>query len=450
VLFEKYQGGKMKNNVSRRAFLKLSGSLAAGTLLAACAAAPGAAPAGPAPAGERQVVTFTMYGHPGMIEEMVPLFNESHPDIEVQFERSEGQGYWEKLTAAIAAGSAWDAFRSSPANTLQWGIKDVLVELSPFIEVDSEYPTDLYLPGVLDAFAYEDKRYGLPAWCLTMWLFYNKRLLDEAGVAYPTPETTWEQYVEMAQQLTTTTDAGDIQQYGANGWGSWTLPVAQDVWSAGGCFYYNEDLTAICMDDPTTIRVMDEEENLMNQLQVHPSPLSPPTTPVSLLSGKVATELNGDWMPWDNREQWLDEFDATLTPLRAGQRVNCYFPDPLVIHNQSTVKDAAYRWISWFAADPASWAIQGKVVFPVTKRQYEDPALRETWLVHPRPPGMIELALQHSQDSKFWRIEPHSSEFESTIYYPEIDKLWRNVASAEEVCTIITEKGNELLAKSLS
>jgi multiple sugar transport system substrate-binding protein len=440
----------MKSNLSRRDFLKLTGATAATALVAACATpVPGATPGQALPAGEQQVVTFTMYGHPGMIEEMVPLFNENHPDIHVEFERSEGQGYTEKLSAAMAAGTAWDAFRTSPAAVLRWGVRDVVADITPLLEADDVYPTDLYLPGVIDAFLWDGKRYGIPAWALTMWLFYNKRILDEAGVAYPTPETTWDEYVAMAEALTVRGEDGRITQYGANGWGSWVLPVAQDVRSAGGCFYYNEDLTAICVDDPITIEVLASEERLMNELNVHPSPLNPPTTPVSLLSDRVATELNGDWLPWDNREQWKDEYDATLTPLRNGQRVNVYFPDPLAINARSNVKEAAYRWISWFAADPASWAIQGKVVFPVTKRQYEDPELRATWLVAPRPQGMIDWALEHSQNSQLWRVSPHANEFEATVYYPEIDKLWRGVASAEEVAVTITEKGNELLAQPI-
>jgi len=294
-----------------------------------------------------------------------------------------------------------------------------------------------------------DKLFGLPTWCLVMYLYYNKRLLDEAGVAYPTPQTTWEEYVEMAKKLTKKDSSGAITQYGANGWGSWTLPVAQDVWSAGGHFYYNDDLTAFKMDDPETEKALQDEADLMNVLHVHPSPLNPPATPVSLLSKKVATELNGDWWPWDQRDQWSDEFDATLTPLRNGKRTNAYYPDTFVIRAESKVKQAAYKFLSWWAADPASWAIQGKVVSPAIKKMYEDPKLAETWLQSPRPPGMIKLALEHSKQARFWRVEPHATEFESTVYYPEIDKLWRNVASAKEVAETITKKGNELIKQPI-
>ncbi len=389
-----------------------------------------------------------MFGHPGLIEQMVPLFNKNHPGVEVQFERSEGQGYAEKLSAAIAGGQAWDCFRAPSTWPTRFGPKGVAADLNPYISADNVYPADLYLPGIIDTWNVDGKRYGLPPWCITMWLFYNKKLFDAAGVAYPTPKTTWEEYVEMAKKLTTQ-ENGNVTQYGANGWGSWTVPVTQDVWSAGGCFYYNENRTAICVNDPKTVKVLQDEADLMNVHKIHPSPLNPPTSPVSLLSGKVATEINGDYLPWDNKAQWSEDFDATLTPLRDGKRVNVYAPDPFVISSASKVKEGAYKWISWFAADPDSWAIQGHVVFPTTKRQYEDPKLRSQWLVSPRPPQMIALALEHSKSAQFWRVEPHADEFESTIYYPEIDNLWRNKAKAKEVCDTITTKGNELLAKPI-
>jgi multiple sugar transport system substrate-binding protein len=404
------------------------------------------AAAAPAAGKGKPAVRYTMFGHPNIAEPMVAKFNETHDDVQVQFERSEGQGYQEKLSAALAGGNAWDAFRYSVNPLLRFGPKGTIVDLKPLLNDDRTYPANLYLDGLLDVFTVGGKLYGLPAWCLTMWLYYNKKLLDEAGVKYPTPDTTYEQYVEMVQKLTKR-DGNTITQYGANGWGSWTLPVAQDVRSAGGCFYYDQNLTKICVDDANTVKALQDEAELMNVHKVHPSPLSPPTTPVSLLSKKVATQLDGDWYTADHLKEWSDDFDATLTPLRNGKRTNVYQPDPLVINSQSKVQEAAYKWISWFSADPDSWALQGAVVFPTTKREYDDPKLRATWLKPPRPPTLIQLAPEHAKNAVFWKVEPHAAEFESKIYYAEIDKLWRNKASAKEVAATITQKGNELLAK---
>jgi multiple sugar transport system substrate-binding protein len=182
----------MKTKLSRKEFLKLAGLGAAGAALAACASQPTQAPAPIAteqtaaepdavqptkasPPPEKQVVTFTMYGHPNMIEEMVPLFNDSHPNVEVKFERSEGQGYWEKLSASIAAGSSWDCFRGDQMRALGWGPKGVVADVKSFLDTDPTYPAAEYLDGILDVYQAEGRIYGLPTWCLTLWLYFNRR-----------------------------------------------------------------------------------------------------------------------------------------------------------------------------------------------------------------------------------------------------------------------------------
>ena len=444
------------NKVSRRNFLKVAGLGAAGAALTACTpkATETAQPVKeeqptPVPPVQKQVVTFTMYGHPGMVEVMVPLFNDSHPDVEVQFERSEGQGYWEKLAAAVAAGSAWDAFRGDQNRALGWGPKSVVMDVKPFLDADTTYKLADYLPGIVEMYAVEGKVYGVPTWCLTMWLFYNKKMFDEAGVAYPNAETTWEQYVEMAKKLTKTDADGKITQYGTNGWEGWTFPVAQVVWSNGGHFYYNDDMTNVYINDPKTVEGLEYIADLIHLHKTNPSPLNPPTSPVGLLSDNVATEANGDYMPWDNKDVFLEKYDyldATQCPTLGAGRANIYWPDCFLVNAKSKVQEGAYKWCSWFGSDPASIAIQCKVVFPVTKKAYEDPEVAKTWLVSPRPPGMIKEALEHSKKSKLWNAELHIADLDG-VYYGEIGKIWNNEAPAKEVCDSMQKLMEEVMAQ---
>ncbi len=150
--------------LSRREFLRRAAASTAGAVLASSATLaeasgteghPWAAPARQA----KQTVTFTMFGHPNLAEQMVELFNKTHPDIEIKFERSEGQGYSEKVLSAIASGNAWDIFRAPSLNeALRLGIKGVAEDLAPYLKADTEYPADLYLPGVLNSFTDANKK----------------------------------------------------------------------------------------------------------------------------------------------------------------------------------------------------------------------------------------------------------------------------------------------------
>jgi multiple sugar transport system substrate-binding protein len=446
----------MAKQLSRREFMKLAAISTSGAVLAACGVqeTPAPAPAAEEPAAqpvapEKQVVTFTMYGHPGMVEEMVPLFNAAHPEVEVRFERSEGQGYWEKLAASIAGGAAWDCFRGDQMRALNWGPKDVIADLTSLVESDTTYKKDDYLPGILDVYNIGGKIYGVPTWCLTMWLFYNKNLFDEAGVAYPTDSTTWDEYVEMAKALTKTEADGRITQYGTNGWEWWTFPVMQVVWSNGGGFYYNQDMTGIDVDNPKTAQALQDIADLIHVHKTNPSPLNPPTSPVGLLSDNVATEANGDYFPWDNNELFTEKYDyldAVQCPTRNGQRVNVYWPDAFLVNAKSNVKEGAYKWCSWFGSDPDSIGIQCKVVFPVTKVAYEDPAVAATWLKAPRPPGMIASALDHSKTARLWYGEQHLPDLDG-VYYGEIGRLWNNEASAEEVVASMQQLMEDIMAQ---
>lgn len=443
----------MNGTLSRRLFLKMAAVTTAGAWLAACqASAPAPTTGGQeasAPGQEMQVVTFTMYGHPGLIEQMVPIFNEEHPDIEVKFERSEGQGYWEKLSAAMAGGTAWDCFRGDQARALNWGPKGAIANVADLIAQDTQYPLEGYIPGVVDAYNVGGKIYAVPAWCLTMWMYYNKNMFDEAGLAYPTPEMTWDEYVTASEKLTKR-EGDRITQFGAAGWHSWTFPVAQLVWSNGGHFYYNDDLTKVAVDDPKTVAVLQDLADLVHVQKVSPNPTVPASSPVGILSENVATQGDGDWLPWDNNEVFTaksEYLDATLCPSFGGQRSNIYWPDGMLINSTSKVPDAAYQWLAWFARDPKSTAIQCKVVFPVYNEAYTNEAIRSTWLVAPRPPGMIAAAAEHAAHAQIWTVETHINDID-TIYYNEIGALWGGNADAATVAAKITEAGNEAMAKS--
>jgi multiple sugar transport system substrate-binding protein len=447
----------MKKQLSRRDFLRLTALGAAGAALVACgqpAATPQPDPVspdeetGPPAAAGPQIVTFTMYGHPGLVEPMVEIFNETHDDVQVDFERSEGQGYWEKLTASVAAGQAWDCFRGDQVRSLGWGPRGVIADIQPFLDADSVYPEDNYIDGTLAAYRVGGRLFGLPAWALTMWLFYNKNIFDEAGVAYPDENTTWDDMVTKA--LATTQRDGDrITQYGTNAWEWWTFPVAQAVWTNGGRFYYTEDMQATAVDDPETIKAMQDIADLIHVHRTNPSPLNPPTSPVGLLSDNVAMEANGDYMPADNREVFMEKYeylDATLCPSRNGQRSNIYWPDALLINARSNVQDAAYKWLAWFSGNPDSIALQGQVVFPVVKNAYSDPAIASRWLVPPRPQGMIDLALKHSQDAQLWRADLRISDLDS-VYYNEVGRIWNNEDSAEVVMNEMQQEMMEIMSR---
>jgi multiple sugar transport system substrate-binding protein len=88
---------------------------------------------------------------------------------------------------------------------------------------------DGYAEGVADASTYEGGLYGLQPIANTIGLFYNKDILDKAGVK---PPTTWEELKTAAKKLTAGKQYGIAFSAPADYEGTWQfLPF---MWSNGG------------------------------------------------------------------------------------------------------------------------------------------------------------------------------------------------------------------------
>lgn len=86
-----------------------------------------------------------------------------------------------------------------------------------------------YVKGVVDASTYEGKLYGLQPITNTISLFYNKDILDKAGVK---PPTTWDELKAAAKKLTKGKQYGIAFTATADYEGTWQfLPF---MWSNGG------------------------------------------------------------------------------------------------------------------------------------------------------------------------------------------------------------------------
>lgn len=90
-----------------------------------------------------------------------------------------------------------------------------LLDIQPLIDADAGFPIDEYPPILLQPFKSQGGQYGLPYSVDLRVLNYNKSAFDAAGLSYPTPSWTMDDFLNAAQTLTTGTDAN--KQYGFAG-----------------------------------------------------------------------------------------------------------------------------------------------------------------------------------------------------------------------------------------
>lgn len=126
-----------------------------------------------------------------------------------------------------------------------------------------------YYPGILQIAQIDGSIYGLPWIAAPVVTYYNKNLFDAAGLEYPTPAWTWDDFKSAAETLTQDTDGdGNADQWGfiANGW----PPPHIFVWQAGGDLL-SEDLSASPIDDPKVIEGLEFYKSLIYNPAISPS-----------------------------------------------------------------------------------------------------------------------------------------------------------------------------------
>jgi multiple sugar transport system substrate-binding protein len=165
--------------------------------------------------------------------------------------------------------------------------------LSPLSDYDIS--TDGYAKGVLQAGTYEDKVYGLAPTVNTIALFYNKKVLSEAGV---TPPKTWDELQSAAAKLTTGDQYGFAVDANATYEGTWQfLPF---MWSNGGD---EKDIAT-----PETEEALSLWKGLVDDGSMSKSVVNWTQADVNdqFMAGKAAMMINGPWQIPGLKESKVD------------------------------------------------------------------------------------------------------------------------------------------------
>ncbi|HIX29474.1 MAG TPA: sugar ABC transporter substrate-binding protein [Candidatus Blautia stercoravium] len=233
--------------------------------------------------------------------------------------------YWTMLEAGAQGGSLPDVFWMHSNESERYMSNDMLLDLTDKIAESDKIDPENYPEDIWGLYTYDDKYYAVPKDVDTIALWYNKKMFDEAGLAYPTSDWTWDDVSEAAKKLT----KDDGSQYG--------LAVRNDNNQAGyynliydnGGYIINEDKTKSGWDDPKTMEAMQTLEGWIKD-GVMPSieTMSENGEDVLFQSGKVAMVLQGSWMVAAYRDNEYTAANCDLVELpknaETGRRASVY------------------------------------------------------------------------------------------------------------------------------
>ncbi len=130
---------------------------------------------------------------------LADAFNQANPDAEVRLRTITVQEAMEvdDPYADIMLDEEWgiDAFFSGRGRTQRLADTGRILNLQPLLEADPAWEPGDFYPAVLSQFQQANDLWGVPTEFVPLVMFYNRDLFDQAGVPYPQPGWTRDDFL---------------------------------------------------------------------------------------------------------------------------------------------------------------------------------------------------------------------------------------------------------------
>jgi multiple sugar transport system substrate-binding protein len=223
-----------------RRWLAWLAALLAMTLIAASCSSGDSGEGGEAAEEGPVTIRFSWWGsdeRAELTEQAIAAFEEAHPDIDVEGEFIDWEGYWDRLATATAAQDMPDVLMQEERFLREYASRGALLDLSEY--TDGTIDTSKLDPLVMETGQVEDGLYALASGVNVYGILANPQLFADLGVQMPDDATwTWQDYVETATALSQAS-GGEVfgaQDYGSNeaGFKIYARQQGQDLYNADG------------------------------------------------------------------------------------------------------------------------------------------------------------------------------------------------------------------------
>lgn len=287
--------------------------------------------------------------------EMLALFEETHPGVTVEVEFADWGGYWDKLSTQAISNNLPDVIQMDTGGYLvQYAGNGLLADLTSYMETGaldvSGVPASILESGKIG-----DSIYAMPTGSNANSYVYRTDVVEQAGVTIP-EKMTWSELVEIAKIV-----------YEKTGWKSQVLSRASSILVESmlrndGLNFFNEDGTALGFDDPTYL-VEAWERALTAQNEGYGLKLEEVTSEETSCFAKDTW----DGIVWSNQVATYETDSACSLslaglPWRDGGTAPSDYLKPTMfwaVTETTDVKDLAVEFINFFVNETAVYDIVG-------------------------------------------------------------------------------------------
>jgi multiple sugar transport system substrate-binding protein len=283
-------------------------------------------------------------------EQLVAAFEERHPAITVTLIHIPSQSdYRQRLGVDFAAGTPADVVLLNYRRYAAYAARGVLEPLGPYLEQSTLLDRADFYPESVEPFVWEGQLICIPQNLSSLVVYFNRDLFRAAGLSDPSPEWTWDDFLNVAKTLTRDTDGdGQIDQYGLGSEIS-IFRAAPFIWQNGGELVDNLDAPSrLTLDSPPSREALAWFVDLQVRHKVVPDAVAEAaeSSESRFQNGRLGMFLNSRRGVPTYRT--IEGFDWDVAPLPQGeQKAGILHADAYCMPTASANKDAVWTFIEF-------------------------------------------------------------------------------------------------------
>ena len=241
--------------------------------------------------------------------------------------------------------------------------KGLIRDLKPFIDADTTFKTDDFIPGALEQFQRKGGTWGVPTSAEFQFMVFDKAQFDKAGVEYPEAGWTWDDFTAKAKALTVRTGDATTQ------WGfiepfpnherfiKSRVKALYDHSTDPATPRYDQSDVRAAVQWYTDLYLKDKVTPYFPPPEGEISAFNLPESYKLVQAGKAAMSTDSG-LSWQIRKQQNKNLSLATMPIdKVNNHTSPMFVSGVVMSSGTTKPDAAWRWMSFLSQQaPASIA----------------------------------------------------------------------------------------------
>jgi len=388
----------------------------------------------------KEKVTLTLLSHyvgetEKQFKTLIDRWNKENPDIQIKLQ---GVDFGELLPTIMTKQTAGQVADIVHVYTL-WGgqmVKSKVLADAPddvVQDVTANYPA-----AAVAASSINGKVFGYPTEVQSYGLFYNKRLLKDAG--YDNPPKTWDEMLEMAQKIHKKDGSGKttVQGFGfLRGYAGKVVQPFMGMMATAGGTLLSDDMKNSQLNSDAGKKTIEFYSKIFGKSGI--SDIGFDSTK-GFSAGVVGMTIEAGWWAGSLKTVMKDNYkDVGAAPIPSpdgNTTSSLAYTWAFGVNSKSKNQEAAWKFLKWFNSQPIEDGLtpEGKFLLDAfnmvssRKTDLETQKLKDKIEQDPITKTFTEIL----KTAKPEQNPPTGSEIQS-ILYKQIENMWTDKATPQSV-----------------